>query len=123
MQAGAAAASAGECGEVTAAAADHRRGRGVRGARHAHREQAARGREAGRRQGAGLWRQPQVQPAGHCRPYWRRGNLPHILHITTLCQTLCLAWICLPCDWLLMQSASFLAEGSVLDKDDRESHN
>ncbi len=57
------------------AAADRRRGRRGRGARHARRQQAARRPQGRGRQGAGLRRSPQGHAAGHRGPDRRPGDL------------------------------------------------
>ena len=75
--AGAAAAARGG-GADRQAAADHRRGRRGRGARHARGQQAARRPQGRGRQGAGLRRSPQGDARGHRDPDRRPGDLARI---------------------------------------------
>ena len=60
--------------QSSASAADRRRGRRGRGARHARRQQAARRPEGRGRQGAGLRRSPQGDARGHRDPDRRPGD-------------------------------------------------
>ena len=74
------AAAARSGGAVRQAAADHRRGRRGRGARHARRQQAARRPQGRGRQGAGLRRSPQGHARGHRDPHRRPADLRRPRH-------------------------------------------